>query len=614
MTKLSRSFRTVLQACACSIVISTVAQNAEPPPPPDGLRPPPGQGPPRGDGPGFNGPPQFGPPGGMGRGGFGGVREKMKLVQQFDKDGDHRLNSAERKAAFEYLQKEGIGRRGMGGRGGFRGRGENQEPAQPGKKMTPADVKSFPKAPLFDPRTLRTYFLEFEDADWEKQLAAFKNTDVEVAAKLTVDGKTYSDVGVHFRGMSSFGMVGEGRKRSLNLSFDFVHKDQHIGGYRTIELLNSHEDASFLRTVLSYQIEREYVPAPKANFARVVINGENWGIYVNKEQYNKDFVKEWFSTTKGARWKVPGSPGGRGSLAYIGDDAAAYKRIYQIKSKDDSKAWSDLIRLCKVLNETSPENLEAALAPLLDIDGALKFLALENVLINNDGYWIRTSDYSIYEDTKGRFHIIPQDSNETFSMPGGPGFGGGRGGPGGFGGRRGFAGPNDAGGPPNGPGGPPRFDGPPGAPRGFGGPGNEPGEPGGRRGPGGPGMPGGMRPRGVELDPLFAANDPNKPLLSKLLAVPSLKKRYLGYVHDIAEKWLDWNKLGPVAQQYHSLIADDVKIDTRKLESTEGFLGSLTGDSQGGGFPGGGSISLKKFAETRRAYLLGYSEKPAASN
>src|SRR5204863_7101540 len=182
-------------------------------------------------------------------------------------------------------------------------------------KLSPADVKSFPDVPIYDAQTLRTFFLEFEDAHWEKELASFKNTDIEVPAKLTVDGKTYQDVGVHFRGMSSFMMVGEGRKRSLNLSLDFVHKDQHIGGYRTLNLLNSHEDPTFLRSVLFYDIAREYVAAPKANFVRVVINGESWGVYVNAQQFNKDFAKEWFDTTKGARWKTPGSPGGRASLA-----------------------------------------------------------------------------------------------------------------------------------------------------------------------------------------------------------------------------------------------------------------------------------------------------------
>src|SRR5213076_815544 len=89
--------------------------------------------------------------------------------------------------------------------------------------------------------------------------------------------------------------------------------------------------------------------------------------------------------------------------------------------KDDAKAWAALVNLTKVLNNTPADQLEAALAPILDVDGALKFLALDNALINNDGYWVRTSDYSLYEDTKGIFHVFPRDSNETFVRPeGGP--------------------------------------------------------------------------------------------------------------------------------------------------------------------------------------------------
>ena len=88
---------------------------------------------------------------------------------------------------------------------------------------------------------------------------------------------------------------------------------------------------------------------------------------------------------------------------------------------------------------------------------------------------------------------------------------------------------------------------------------------------------------GVELDPLIAAGDANKPLISKLLAVPAWRARYLGYVREIAAKWLDWAILGPVATQYHNLIAGDVQIDTRKLDSTEDFKRSLTEDIGGRG-------------------------------
>jgi hypothetical protein len=500
-----------------------------------------------------------------------------KIAAQFDRDGDGRLNRQERQAAREWLKTQGGGRR-LGGPGGPRGRfgpdGEMAEPPQPGRRLTPAEVPAYPDAPVYDPFTLRTFFLEFESADWEQELADFNNTDVEVPATVIVDGKTYRDVGVHFRGATSFMFVPAGRKRPLNLSFDFVHPDQNLGGYRTFNLLNAHEDPSFLRAVLYLEIARDYLPAARANFVRVVINGECWGIYVNVQQFNKDSVRDWFGTSKGARWKVPGSPQTRAGLEYLGEDEAPYRRLYQLKTRDTPEVWADLIRLCRTLNRTEPDALPGALEPLLAVDEVLRFLAVEVVLINNDGYWIRSSDYNLYQDKSGRFHVLPHDINETFSGAGGPGFGG----PGGRGGWRG--------------------------------------------GPAGPG--GGPRGGGLELDPLVGLNDETKPLRSRLLAVPEYRARYLGYVRDIAEKWLDWGRLGPLARRYHELIAEDVKADTRKLFSTEAFLRSLEGG--GGGpeasgsepapprfGPGREKIPLREFAEKRRAYLLNHPEVKAAA-
>ena len=118
-----------------------------------------------------------------------------------------------------------------------------------------------------------------------------------------------------------------------------------------------------------------------------------------------------------------------------------------------------------------------------------------------------------------------------------------------------------------------------------------------------------MRVDGVKLDPLAGMEDPDKPLLHKLLAVPSLRTRYLGYVRAIAETWLDWNKLGPLAQQYQALIAEDVKTDTHKLYATDAFSKGVTEDNEEQGFRGPRrSLSLKSFADQRRAYLLSYSE------
>ena len=524
---------------------------------------------------GFPGGPQ-GPgfPGGPGgRGPM--MAQELKIIDQFDKNKDKRLDAAERKAAREWLATNNTGRRGFGGRGG-RGMGTGS----PGRALKPGDVKSYTTEPLYDPRTLRTVFLQFENADWEQELADFNNTDVEVPATAIVDGKTYKNVGVHFRGMSSYMMVPAGLKRSLNLTFDFVDDKQNLGGYRTLNLLNANGDPTFVRAVLYSDIARSYLPAPKVNFMRVAINGESWGVYVNAQQYNKDFLRDFFKTEDGARWKVPGSPGGRGGMEYLGEDPAAYKRIYELRTKDNPKVWADLIKMFRVLNETPPEKLEAALSPLLDIDGVLKFLAVEMALVNTDGYWTRASDYSIYQDSKGQFHVIPHDMNEALVNEGGRG---GRGGP--------FMmpmPPDGRGGPPEpGRGAPPDFrGGPPPDQGGF------PPEMGGGRRGGGRGF--GPGAGGPGLDPLVGLNDPTKPLRSKLLAVPALRTRYLGYVRGIAQRWLDWKTLEPLVKQYQTVIADEVKLDTRKLYSIEEFETGTFGDTN----------SLRKFVQERREFLL----------
>jgi hypothetical protein len=524
---------------------------------------------PGGPGGGFQG----GPPGPFGR---GPMNQEQKLLKQFDRNKDDRLDLDERKAARAWLADNGGGRGFGGGRRGGGGRGMATGSA--GRALTPADVKSFGNEPLYDPRVLRTIFLQFEHEDWEQELTAFNNTDVEVPAVATVDGKVYRNVGVHFRGMSSFFMVPAGSKRSLNLTFDFVDPKQSLLGYRTLNLLNVNSDPTFVRAMLFSDIARAYFPAPKANYMRVVINGESWGVYINAQQYNKDFLRDFFKTEEGARWKVPGNPGGRAGMEYWGDDPASYKQAYDIRSKDDPKAWASLIHMFKVLNETPPDKLEAALSPLLDIDGVLRFLAVDNALVNSDGYWTRASDYSIYQDVKGRFHVIPHDMNEALINEGGRGRG-----PGG-------PPPDFVRGGPGGPGGPPPGFGPDGPPPGMPPPG---------MGPRGRGFgPGGGGPT---LDPLIGLNDAAKPLRSKLLAVPSLRARYLAYVREIAETWLDWKKLGPMARTYQDLIREDVALDTRKLYSTEAFESGLET----------GPDSLKTFVDERREYLLKVTDPKA---
>ncbi len=448
-----------------------------------------------------------------------GAEPDLALLQRFDQNRNGRLELAERDAARVWLRENPSARPAMRGR---------QLPATgtPGPRIAVGDVARVPETiGLYDSSVVRTLFLELESSDWEQELADFWHTDVAVPATLTVDGRVYRDVGVAFRGNNSFHMVPNGLKRSFSITLDAFDDTLELLGHRSLNLLNANQDATFLRSVLFLDIARRYIPAPRANVVRVVVNGESWGLYVNQQTFGKALLREQLGTDHGTRWKSPNnSPGG--GFAFLGDSIAPYRRWYEQKGKDDTVAWRALVEVTRVLDRTPPDQLEAALATRMDVDEVLRFLALDIALVNGDGYWNDGSDFNVLLGADGRFRALPHDVNEAF------------------------------------------------------------------RGRGDAAAP----------DPLVALEDPNKALRARLLAVPALRARYLRYVGEIADTWLDWARLGPLVDHYVALIEPDIVRDTRKLSAIADFRAGIYGADDGPP----DARSLRGFAQLRRAAILAH--------
>ena len=445
------------------------------------------------------------PPFGGGRGGRGGPQPPEKLVKQFDKDTDGKLTGAERQAALD-------------ARGGGNLSLMSEESLRDGVK---SDVQaSLDMAPegspsLYNAQTLRTLYLRFHHEDWYEQMSSFYRTDIEVPAELIVDGEVYPEVGVHFRGTSSYFTV-ESEKKSFNIAVDYGEDGQRLYGYKTLNLLNGHVDASFLREVLYNQIARDYIPAMKTNFVKLIINGENWGVYINLQQYNKDFLAEWFDTKDGIRWKI--GPGRGGELTYAGDDPSAYQETYQLKTSNVENPWEDLIALTKMLDDSTPDaELVENLPPILNIDQVLWQLAVSNVFMDDDGYIHKGGDYTLYQDVNSRFHLIPHDNNESFKFV-----------------RR------------------------------------------SRGGPGG-GWSWGDLENGM-LSPITHEDNAARPLIKRLLSNPQWRARYLAHVRTVVDEWLDWEVLEPIIKEYQALIDAEVQKDDKKLYGYEEFATGVPAD------------------------------------
>jgi len=158
---------------------------------------------------------------------------------------------------------------------------------------------------LYDETVLRTISLTFAQTDWWQQMINNHDAgkDENVLADLTIEGITYPGVGVRFKGMTSYN-IGNSQKKSFNIEMNATDPDQKLMGYKTLNLNNANLDPSFIREPLYFSVVRRYLPCPKVNFVKLIINGENWGVYVNVQQINADLIKEWFKSSDGDRWKV----------------------------------------------------------------------------------------------------------------------------------------------------------------------------------------------------------------------------------------------------------------------------------------------------------------------
>jgi len=556
------------------------------------------QGPPPGD-PGFGPPGGFGPGGPGGQGGPGGpMGGSIEVKDRFDADKNGVLDATERKAARAWLkdnrpQRGGPG--GPGGRGGFGGPGGPGGPGgaadtgapKVGGKVAPEQVRSHADAGVWDANVVRTFFLEIPGDDWSQELTEFHRTDVCVPATVKIDGVTYQNVGVQFRGNTSFQMA-RGKKKSFDLTFDLVDGKQSFRGLRNLDLLNNNTDPSQLREMLHGVVANRFFPAPRTALVRVVVNGEDFGTYTAMQQFDKDFVADHFDGKGGDRFKVPPDFSGNGGLRFLGEDPAAYKRSYDLKSDDNERAWRGLVDLCAVLADAPAERLPEILPQHLDVDAALWFLAMDFALGDDDGYYSRASDYLLFRDPKGRFHPIPRDNNEI--LLGARGGGRGPGGPGGFGG---------PGGP--GAGGPPPEGARPGEP-GPQGPGGQPpvGQGPGGQGPGGRGGRGGGPGGGTATTPLQGASRTDRPLLHTLLNVPQWRARYLANLRAIAETALADDVVSAQLDAWQRLLDPLVQVDAHSQAGHDAFRQQFALDDQGKPAP----RSLRALIAAKRKSIL----------
>ncbi len=270
---------------------------------------------------------------------------------------------------------------------------------------------------LYDPTVLRIFHFTFHDANWWTLLQQNYAPQTNILADLVVDGVTYPSVGVRIRGNTSYTALPAGsQKVSLNVEVDFVNANQKVMGYDSLNLNNAFTDPTFCREVAYSNFIARYLPNGRANHALVTLNGANWGVYVNVQQWNKDVLRQWFDDEDGMRIKCANNPNGPG-LRWLGASPSLYTS-YEVKADGGlADPLGALINTCWWITNGS-------LATWQDIDNVFAIdpstwdVALENLFSDDDSYINKGCDFVTYRDpVDGRMHLQQADGNETFKFP-----------------------------------------------------------------------------------------------------------------------------------------------------------------------------------------------------
>ncbi len=371
-----------------------------------------------------------------------------------------------------------------------------------------------PSTGLYQKEVIRTIDLYFSQPNYWTLLTQNFQQDIDLPATLVMDGVTYDSVGVQFKGQTSYSQLPAGsQKKSFNITMDHAIEDQALMGYETLNLNNAFQDASFLREVIFLELIRDHIPAAKANFVHLNINGENWGLYPNVQQLNNEYIKEWFFSNNGSLWRADvatsGGPGGGGgpqwgdgtaALNDLGNDTTSYQEYYTLKRSEQVQPWDDLVIVCNKLNDLPAAQLVDSLPSYLDIDRVLWFLASEIAFSDDDSYVHKGKmDYYLYWDVEtGRMTPLEFDGNSV------------------------------------------------------------------------------MKNNAVTWSPFYHTADPNYPLLNRLLAIPSWRQRYLAHLRTIITEKMQSATFNALLASWSGLIASEVQADPKKLYTYTAFQNELT--------------------------------------
>jgi len=243
-------------------------------------------------------------------------------------------------------------------------------------------------------------------------------------ADFTIDGKSFQDVGVRYKGNGTYAGGAGQNKISMKVNLNKYVKGQKLASVTTVNLANNITDAGWMNEELAYRLFRDAgVPAPRSAYAKVYVTVTGkvarhyMGLYSLIEEVDDRFVQDRFGSEKksGALLKpVPIS-----LFTYMSDKWADYNQTYDPKDDLTPAQEERVIGFCKIVTSGTDQEFAAKLPEYVDLDNFARFIAVDVWLTDLDGILNVGQNYYAYMDPKdGKFRFIAWDHDHSFGQMG----------------------------------------------------------------------------------------------------------------------------------------------------------------------------------------------------
>ena len=158
---------------------------------------------------------------------------------------------------------------------------------------------------FFNPTVIQVIDIVLSDAALS-QLNSDGRTYVE--GDVTVNGEAFSQVGIRLKGSSTYEDLecSDGYCKAsfrIHLNGHQYLEDQKLGDLERITLNNMTSDYTQSKEVIVYDLLQQHSQlASRANYARVTLNGQPWGLYTNIESADDEWLKRRFDDPTGDFW------------------------------------------------------------------------------------------------------------------------------------------------------------------------------------------------------------------------------------------------------------------------------------------------------------------------